>query len=159
MLNDPILSVRTEAARILSRSPSTLFSEQDRKLFREVFRELKKRYEHNLDRPESHLSLGILAENQGDALLAEEHYRSAIIREDTYVPARMNLATLLSRRGVTGRQKNFSVRRLDTSPTGVRFIIHSVFYLLRIVLVYRRLLVHLSKLRLTVRTIHEFLIT
>ena len=41
MLNDPILSVRTEAARILSRSPSTLFSEQDRKLFREVFRELK----------------------------------------------------------------------------------------------------------------------
>jgi tetratricopeptide (TPR) repeat protein len=99
MLGDPIVSVRTEAARILSRSPTTLFNEVDLGLFRQVFRELKKRYEHNLDRPESHLSLGILAENQGDPVLAEEHYRSAIKREDTYVPARMNLATLLSRRG------------------------------------------------------------
>ena len=99
MLGDPVVAVRTEAARILSRSPTTLFNEVDLGLFRQVFRELKKRYEHNLDRPESHLSLGILAENQGDPVLAEEHYRSAINREDTYVPARMNLATLLSRRG------------------------------------------------------------
>ena len=117
MLNDPILSVRTEAARILSRSPSTLFSEQDRKLFREVFRELKKRYEHNLDRPESHLSLGILAENQGDALLAEEHYRSAIIREDTYVPARMNLATLLSRRGRNREAEKLLREAIRYQPT------------------------------------------
>ena len=61
----PLLSVRTEAARILSRSPPTLFGSEDLRLFRKVFRELKQRYTHNLDRPESHLSLGILAENQG----------------------------------------------------------------------------------------------
>ena len=94
-----------------------MFSEQDRKLFREVFRELKKRYEHNLDRPESHLSLGILAENQGDALLAEEHYRSAIIREDTYVPARMNLATLLSRRGRNREAEKLLREAIRYQPT------------------------------------------
>jgi len=69
MLHDPIVSVRTEAARILSRSPQTLFEESDYKLFRVVFQELKKRFEYNLDRPESHLSLGILAENQNDPIL------------------------------------------------------------------------------------------
>ncbi len=117
MLNDPIVSVRTEAARILSRSPSTLFNEEDRNLFRKVFRELKMRYEHNLDRPESHLSLGILAENQGDPVLAEEHYRSAIKREETYVPARMNLATLLSRRGRNREAEKFLREAIRYQPT------------------------------------------
>ena len=116
MLNDPILSVRTEAARILSRSPSTLFSGPDLKLFRKVFRELKERYEHNLDRPESHLSLGILAENQGDPILAEEHYRSAIKRESTFVPARMNLATLLSRRGRNREAEKFLREAIHYQP-------------------------------------------
>jgi tetratricopeptide (TPR) repeat protein len=117
MLNDPIVSVRTEAARILSRSAPTLFSASDLKLFRKVFRELKQRYEHNLDRPESHLSLGILAENQGDPILAEEHYRSAIKRESTFVPARMNLATLLSRRGRNREAEKLLREAIRYQPT------------------------------------------
>jgi tetratricopeptide (TPR) repeat protein len=117
MLDDPIVSVRTEAARILSRSPPTLFADADLKLFRSVFRELKARYEHNLDRPESHLSLGILAENQGDPILAEEHYRSAIKRESTFVPARMNLATLLSRRGRNKEAEKFLREAIRYQPT------------------------------------------
>ena len=99
MLKDPVRSVRTEAARVLARAPEALFSEDEKKLFEEVFLELKSRYESNLDRPESNLSLGILAENRNQAFEAERYYRQAIQREDTYVPARMNLATLLSRRG------------------------------------------------------------
>ena len=117
MLNDPIVSVRTEAARILSRSAPTLFSASDLKLFRKVFRELKQRYEHNLDRPESHLSLGILAENQGDPILAEEHYRSAIKRESTFVPARMNLATQLSRRGRNREAEKLLREAIRYQPT------------------------------------------
>jgi tetratricopeptide (TPR) repeat protein len=117
MLSDPIVSVRTEAARILSRSAPTLFSATDLKLFRKVFRELKQRYEHNLDRPESHLSLGILAENQGDPILAEEHYRSAIKRESTFVPARMNLATLLSRRGRNREAEKLLREAIRYQPT------------------------------------------
>ena len=117
MLHDPIVSVRTEAARILSRSPQTLFEESDFKLFRVVFQELKKRFEYNLDRPESHLSLGILAENQNDPILAEEHYRSAINRESTYVPARMNLATLLSRRGRNREAEKLLREAIRYQPT------------------------------------------
>jgi tetratricopeptide (TPR) repeat protein len=117
MLNDPIVSVRTEAARILSRSPPTLFESENLRLFRKVFRELKERYKHNLDRPESHLSLGILAENQGDPILAEEHYRSAIKRESTFVPARMNLATLLSRRGRNHEAEKLLREAIRYQPT------------------------------------------
>jgi tetratricopeptide (TPR) repeat protein len=96
VLSDPVLSVRTEAARILSRVPVSLFRESELELFRKTFDELSQRYLSNLDRPEAHLSLGILAENQDRTKDAEKHYRQAIARESTFVPARMNLATLLS---------------------------------------------------------------
>lgn len=96
MLDDPVRSVRTEAARVLSRLPSRGFSSSTRRDFRAALAELKERYFANLDRPEANLSLGILAENQGDPRAAEKHYREAIQREDTFVPARMNLATLLN---------------------------------------------------------------
>ncbi len=99
MLADPVLTVRTEAARILSRLGLESFSVKVRANFNRAFRELKTRYRHNLDRPEARLSLGILAENRGRPAEAERHYRQAIERESTFVPARMNLATLLSRRG------------------------------------------------------------
>ncbi len=99
MLKDPVRSVRTEAARLLSRASPSLFTTKGRKLFESVLEELKLRYTSNLDRPESHLSLGILAENQNLPQEAEDYYRQAIRREDTYVPARMNLATLLNKRG------------------------------------------------------------
>ena len=117
VLSDPIRSVRTEAARLLSRAPHALFSPSDFKLFRKVFEELKLRYVSNLDRPESNLSLGILAENQNLPLEAEKHYRQAIRREDTYVPARMNLATLLSRRGKSKEAESFLREAARLQPT------------------------------------------
>lgn len=117
VLSDPIRSVRTEAARLLSRAPHALFSPSDFKLFRKVFEELKLRYMSNLDRPESNLSLGILAENQNLPLEAEKHYRQAIRREDTYVPARMNLATLLSRRGKSKEAESFLREAARLQPT------------------------------------------
>ena len=116
-LSDPIRSVRTEAARLLARAPSTLFDEKELELFQKVFAELKLRYTSNLDRPESHLSLGILAENQNLPQQAEEHYRKAIRREDTYVPARMNLATLLSRRGRNQEAEKILREAVRLQPT------------------------------------------
>jgi predicted CXXCH cytochrome family protein len=99
ILNDPILSVRTEAARVLSRLPSRIFTPEEKKQFDIAFRELKARFLSNLDRPEANLSLGNLAENQGNPRDAERYYKAAIEREETFIPARMNLATLLNRRG------------------------------------------------------------
>ena len=67
---------------------------------------------------------------------AEKHYRQAIIREDTYVPARMNLATLLSRRGATKKLRKSCVKQSNFSLHGDKFIILSVYYWRKIVSVY-----------------------
>ena len=99
VLRDPLRAVRTEAARVLATLPKSYFSKEELALFDKVLTELKTRYNSNLDRAESHLSLGILEENQGDPAKAERHYRNAIVRDDLFVPARMNLATLLSTQG------------------------------------------------------------
>ena len=99
MLKDPVRAVRTEAARVLTTVSHSLFDPKEKSLFEEVLQELIVRYEANLDRAESHLSLGILAENKNLAKDAEKHYRNAITRDDLFVPARMNLATLLSGQG------------------------------------------------------------
>ena len=117
MLSDPTRSVRTEAARILARIPETFFTLEELNLFQKVFDELKLRYTSNLDRPESHLSLGIMAENRNDPEQAEKHYRQAVRRESTYVPARMNLATLLSRRGRNQEAEKILREAANLQPT------------------------------------------
>ena len=99
ILRDSVRAVRTEAARVLATLPRSYFKQEELTLFDGVLEELKSRYNSNLDRAESHLSLGILEENQGEPAKAERHYRNAIVRDDLFVPARMNLATLLSASG------------------------------------------------------------
>ncbi len=117
MLKDPVRSVRTEAARVLSSIPRDLFSNKEISLFDDVFKELKMRYLANLDRAESHLSLGILSENIGDAKEAEKHYRNALIRDDLFVPARMNLATLLSSQGRSREAEELLRQAIRIQPT------------------------------------------
>jgi Flp pilus assembly protein TadD len=118
MLEDPTRTVRTEAARILARVPETLFSPEDLEIFNKVFEELKLRYTSNLDRPESHLSSGILAENQQPASCClKSTIARQVRRESTYVPARMNLATLLSRRGRSKEAEKVLREAAELQPT------------------------------------------
>lgn len=99
VLQDEVRAVRTEAARVLTTVPQQNFSTDQYVQFLDVLEELKARYTSNLDRAESHLSLAILEENMGRVAPAERHYRNALVRDELFVPARMNLATLLSRQG------------------------------------------------------------
>jgi len=117
VLSDPVLSVRTEAARVLSRLSGSVLGESELELFRKTFAELKQRYLSNLDRPEAHLSLGILAENQNKPQDAERHYRQAIARESTFVPARMNLAMLLSRERKNAEAEKLLREAVRLQPT------------------------------------------
>ena len=117
LLNDEIRAVRTEAARILSSVPDSLFTPAQYERFLEVFEELKVRYTSNLDRAESHLSLGILSENLGQLAQAEQHYRNALVRDDLFVPARMNLATLLSGQGRRNEAEQFLRQSVKIQPT------------------------------------------
>ncbi|MEK9773524.1 MAG: tetratricopeptide repeat protein, partial [Opitutae bacterium] len=117
LLDDEIKAVRTEAARILSSVPDSLFTSAQYNRFLEVFKELKNRYNSNLDRAESHLSLGILSENKGQFAQAEKHYRNALVRDDLFVPARMNLATLLSGQGRSKEAERFLRESVKIQPT------------------------------------------
>ena len=117
LLEDEIRAVRTEAARILSSVPDSLFAPSQYERFLTVFEELKIRYTSNLDRAESHLSLGILSENQGQFAQAEQHYRNALVRDDLFVPARMNLATLLSGQGRNKEAEQFLRQSIKIQPT------------------------------------------
>jgi len=99
LLQDEVRAVRTEAVRVLTTVPQQNFSTDQYVQFLDVLEELKARYTSNLDRAESHLSLAILEENMGRVAPAERHYRNALVRDELFVPARMNLATLLSRQG------------------------------------------------------------
>ena len=49
--------------------------------------------------------------------MAEEHYRSATKREITFVPARMNLASLLNRRGRNKEAEKFLREAICYQPT------------------------------------------
>ncbi|MFP6854734.1 MAG: tetratricopeptide repeat protein, partial [Opitutales bacterium] len=123
MLKDPVRSVRGEAARILSRLPPDDFSGAERNEFQTAFTELKERYLANLDRAEANLSLGILADNQEDRQAAEQHYRDAIRRERTFVPARMNLAALLN-----GQRRNAEAEKLLREVTQLEPSWSQVYY-------------------------------
>jgi predicted CXXCH cytochrome family protein len=99
LLDDPILAVRTEAARALTEVPAKLFAQQDMQKFSRTLDEYKERQESIADRPESHLNLGILYENMGQDDKAEASYATAIRIVHDFVPARFNLANLYNRSG------------------------------------------------------------
>jgi Flp pilus assembly protein TadD len=88
--------VRVEAARVLAGVPGAL---PDRAAFEKALAEFRARQEGMLDRPEAHLNLGVLFEDQGDVRRAEAEYRKALEILPHFWPARANLSVLLNARG------------------------------------------------------------
>jgi predicted CXXCH cytochrome family protein len=97
LLKDPILAVRTEAARALTEVPPELFDEKHRQDFEKALEEYKQRQESIADRPEAHLNLGLMYENLGQNDLAENSYNTAIRLVYDFTPAMFNLANLYNR--------------------------------------------------------------
>jgi len=96
LLRDPVRHVRVEAARVLAGVPDAL---PDPGTFEKALAEFRARQEEMLDRPEAHLNLGVLYEDQGDARRAEAEYRKALGILPHFWPARANLSVLLNARG------------------------------------------------------------
>lgn len=92
-LDDPILSVRLEATRLLAPARRIL-DEEDRAKLDARLAEYRTTQLVNADRPEAHLNLGTLALSLGDVATAEESYRRALALEPLFGPAAMNLADL-----------------------------------------------------------------
>lgn len=100
LLQDPVLLVRTEAARI---SAPALRSQLDSQQLAELQSALKEYINtqiENADRPEAHLNLGNMYSQTGDQVKAEKSYRQAIKLDVKFGPAYANLADLYRIQGL-----------------------------------------------------------
>ena len=93
-LDDPIRSVRTEAARQLAGlSPADLSPGQPQRL-QTVLAEYVAIQNNNADRPEARMNLGILYAEAGQPDTAEKQFRAALTLQPDFEPAFVNLADL-----------------------------------------------------------------
>ncbi len=94
-LDDALLAVRIEAARVLSGvRPESLAAELRPKLER-ALAELAASERASAETPEAHLNLGVLAWRRGQAVEAEAEYRAALRMDPLFAPAAINLSDLL----------------------------------------------------------------
>lgn len=94
LLKDPVRAVRMEAAQALAGPGEADLSSDLRPAFTAALEEYTAAQEHNADRPESHVNLGNLAAQRGDAAAATAHYRTAMAVDPGFAPAYVNLADL-----------------------------------------------------------------
>lgn len=96
-LDDPIRLVRTAAARNLLQVPTEQHPSSIAPRLRAVSEELSDGMLNDADRAGAHLTLAVMAEQQGRQQAAIGHYRDAIRVEPGVTGARTNLAALLER--------------------------------------------------------------
>ena len=94
LLDDPVRSVRIEAARVLAPVPAGQLQGEQLSIYNKAENEYMQSQEANADRPEAQLNLGIFYLAKGDMDKAEAAYKKAIELEDVFVPAYINLADL-----------------------------------------------------------------
>lgn len=99
LLVDPVRAVRVEAARVLASAPPDLFEPAERASLEEALAEFEAAQTAEADRPPAHLNLGVLREAQGEPDKAEQSYLTALRMDETFLPARVNLANLYNRMG------------------------------------------------------------
>jgi Flp pilus assembly protein TadD len=109
LLADPVRLVRTEAARVLARVPyqirSDVMSGSERRTMDAALDEFKAGVLVNNDRAGAHMTLGILYENLGDLVAAEDAYRTAIRVEPGVSGPRTNLAALLDQQAQAAEER------------------------------------------------------
>ena len=97
LLDDPVRSVRTAAAQVVSEVPQQLWASENRTSFTKALKELELGLLVNNDRAATHLTLGSIYENLGRPEQAETAYRLAIQVEPNATGPRANLAELYTR--------------------------------------------------------------
>jgi Flp pilus assembly protein TadD len=99
MLNDPVRSVRIEAARALAGPTGARIATTERDAFAKALAEYVAVQTYNADRPEGRMNLGNLYAMRGDPERAIAEFRKALEIDPTSVEARVNLADLYRARG------------------------------------------------------------
>jgi tetratricopeptide (TPR) repeat protein len=101
LLNDPVRSVRMEAANRLMTFSKNKFNGIQYKAFSRALDEYRKSLEYVADFPTGRYNLGNYYSKLGDWAKAEENYREAIIIDNLFAPAKVNLAIIYYQQGKT----------------------------------------------------------
>jgi len=99
LLSDPVLAVRIEVAAQLAGVPETQMTEQQRAQLAHAIDDYIAAQQSNAERPESHVNLGLLYAERGDAVGAEREYRAALRLAPADIRASVNLADLYRQLG------------------------------------------------------------
>ncbi|HTO49423.1 MAG TPA: multiheme c-type cytochrome [Burkholderiales bacterium] len=94
LLDDPVRTVRIEAALALASVPVQSFSPAQRASFDRAAAEFEATQRYNADRPEARTALGGFLAQRGRDEEAEREYRAAMAIEPRFAPAYANLADL-----------------------------------------------------------------
>jgi len=100
-LADSVRSVRLAAVSALASVPAALWAPDQRRVFEQAVAEYRAAQAVNADRPESHLNLGGLDLELGQAAEAGAEYRTALQLSTRFVPAWVQLAEF---ERLTGRE-------------------------------------------------------
>jgi len=100
LLNDPVLLVRIEAARVSAAALRSPLSPKERGVLQSALQEYIDAQNENAERPESHLNLGNMYSQSRDLVKAEAAYRQALKLNPKFGPAYVNLADLYRAQGM-----------------------------------------------------------
>lgn len=101
LLNDPIRSVRMQAASRLMTYKRSTFNEIQYKAFEKALTEYRKSLEYVADFPTGRYNLGNYYAKLNDWAKAEENYRESIAIDNLFSPAKVNLAIIYYQQGKT----------------------------------------------------------
>lgn len=116
MLNDPVKSVRVEAARQLSGVPRGDLDPASMQVLDKGIAEYKQTLIFNGDRAESQTALGTLYSNLGDQAKAQEAFTEAIRLQNKFLPAYINFADYYRAYGDDERSKAVLMQGLKLLP-------------------------------------------
>jgi predicted CXXCH cytochrome family protein len=118
LLNDPVKSVRIEAARRLAAMVNTDLPAAQMTLLTRAINEYVEAQQLNADRGYAHVNLGDLYGSMQEPERAEQAYRDAIELEPGFLPAWVNLADLYRTHGREAEAESLLRRALHRNSDG-----------------------------------------
>ncbi|MEJ2309328.1 MAG: tetratricopeptide repeat protein [Gammaproteobacteria bacterium] len=115
-LDDPVRTVRMEAARVLAATPEDALTESQRESLDKALQEYRQSLAANAERAESQTSRGDLLARTGDSSGAIEAYLRAVDIDPTFLPAYANHADLLRLQGKEHEAEGRLRAALDVDP-------------------------------------------
>jgi len=120
LAQDPVLDVQVKAGRALAAVPDEQIPLEQRPLRDRLFVEYVASEAATAERPESHLDLGSVYAQRGDAAQAEQEYRTALRLDPGFVPAYANFSGLyrsLGREDQVAAILEQGLRQVPDNPT------------------------------------------